>query len=121
MIWWPISTRPISASIAPRPKASALIARFSRRQAGAQRLGLSLWELLPGEAAYPYHFHLVDEELVVVLEGRPSLRTPDGWRDLERGETHPSLQASRALISSSTGDRRPSGSFRSAAPAFPTS
>ncbi len=56
------------------------------RQAGAQRLGLSLWELLPGEAAYPYHFHLVDEELVVVLEGRPSLRTPDGWRDLERGE-----------------------------------
>jgi len=55
------------------------------RQAGAERLGLSLWELPPGEAAYPYHFHLVDEELIVVLEGSPLLRTPQGWRELARG------------------------------------
>jgi uncharacterized cupin superfamily protein len=60
-------------------------ARVSR-QAGAERLGLSLWEVPPGQAAYPYHAHLTEEELVVVLEGRPSLRTPDGWRDLEQGE-----------------------------------
>lgn len=56
------------------------------RQVGAQRLGLSLWELPPGEAAYPYHFHLVDEELIAVLEGSPSLRTPEGWRELAAGE-----------------------------------
>jgi len=56
------------------------------RQAGAQRLGLSLWEVPPGQAAYPYHAHLTEEEIVVVLDGRPSLRTPDGWRELERGE-----------------------------------
>jgi len=37
------------------------------RQAGAEHLGLSLWELPAGEAAYPYHFHLADEELIVVL------------------------------------------------------
>jgi uncharacterized cupin superfamily protein len=60
-------------------------ARISR-QAGAERLGVSLWHVLPGEAAYPYHAHLTEEELVVVLEGRPSLRTPEGWRDLECGE-----------------------------------
>jgi uncharacterized cupin superfamily protein len=60
-------------------------ARVSR-QAGAERLGLSLWEVPPGEAAYPYHAHLTEEELVIVLEGRPSLRTPAGWRDLEQGE-----------------------------------
>jgi uncharacterized cupin superfamily protein len=60
-------------------------ARLSR-QAGSERLGLSLWELPPGEAAYPYHFHLGEEELVVVLDGRPSLRTPEGWRDLDQGE-----------------------------------
>jgi uncharacterized cupin superfamily protein len=60
-------------------------ARLSR-QAGAERLGLSLWELPPGEAAYPYHAHLGEEELVVVLEGRPSLRTPAGWRELDEGE-----------------------------------
>ena len=56
------------------------------RQAGAERLGLSLWELPPGEAAYPYHLHLAEEEMVVVLAGRPSLRTPEGWRELEQGE-----------------------------------
>jgi uncharacterized cupin superfamily protein len=60
-------------------------ARISR-QAGAERLGLSLWDLPPAEAAYPYHAHLTEEELVVVLEGRPSLRTPGGWRELEQGE-----------------------------------
>jgi uncharacterized cupin superfamily protein len=56
------------------------------RQAGAERVGLSLWELPPGEAAYPYHFHLSDEELIVVLDGRPSLRTPAGWSELATGE-----------------------------------
>jgi uncharacterized cupin superfamily protein len=60
-------------------------ARLSR-QAGAERLGLSLWEVPPGQAAYPYHAHLNEEELVIVLEGSPSLRTPDGWRNLEQGE-----------------------------------
>ena len=60
-------------------------ARLSR-QAGAERLGLSLWEVPPGEAAYPYHAHVTEEELVVVLAGRPSLRTPDGWREMEQGE-----------------------------------
>jgi uncharacterized cupin superfamily protein len=53
---------------------------------GAESIGTSLWELPPGEAAYPYHFHFSDEELIVVLSGRPSLRTPEGVRELERGE-----------------------------------
>jgi uncharacterized cupin superfamily protein len=56
------------------------------RQVGAERLGMGLWELPPGQAAYPYHFHLTEEELVVVMAGRPSLRTPEGWRELEQGE-----------------------------------
>jgi uncharacterized cupin superfamily protein len=60
-------------------------ARISR-QAGAERLGASLWEVAPGQAAYPYHAHMTEEELVIVLAGRPSLRTPDGWRELEQGE-----------------------------------
>jgi uncharacterized cupin superfamily protein len=64
------------------------IARRARlsQQAGSRRLGLSLWEVPPGQAAYPYHWHLGEEEMVIVLEGRPSLRTPDGWRELAQGE-----------------------------------
>ena len=56
------------------------------RQAGCERLGASLWAIPAGEAAYPYHFHLGEEELLIVLSGRPSLRTPCGWPDLEEGE-----------------------------------
>lgn len=53
---------------------------------GTELIGASLWEVPPGEAAYPYHFHYSDEELVIVLSGRPSLRTPEGIRELEEGE-----------------------------------
>jgi uncharacterized cupin superfamily protein len=56
------------------------------RQAGTERVGLSLWELPPGQAAYPYHWHIAEEEVVVVLDGRPSLRTPEGWSDLAPGD-----------------------------------
>jgi len=56
------------------------------RQAGSRRLGASVWELPAGQAAYPYHAHLGEEEVIVVLSGRPALRTPDGWRELEPGE-----------------------------------
>ena len=56
------------------------------RQLGSDKLGASYWELPPGQAAYPYHWHMTEEELLVVTDGRPSLRTPDGWRDLEAGE-----------------------------------
>jgi uncharacterized cupin superfamily protein len=53
---------------------------------GSRRLGASVWKLPPGETAYPYHFHYADEELVFVLSGRPTLRTPEGLRGLEPGE-----------------------------------
>ena len=55
-------------------------------QLGSERIGLSLWEMPAGEAAYPYHYHLAEEELLIVLSGRPSLRTPNGWRELDEGE-----------------------------------
>jgi uncharacterized cupin superfamily protein len=55
-------------------------------QLGTELIGASLWEVPPGEAAYPYHFHYSDEELLIVLSGRPTLRTPEGERELEVGE-----------------------------------
>jgi uncharacterized cupin superfamily protein len=55
-------------------------------KAGSKRLGASTYELPPGEATFPYHYHLANEELLIVLAGRPHLRTPEGWRQLEEGE-----------------------------------
>jgi uncharacterized cupin superfamily protein len=56
------------------------------RQAGCRALGASVYELPPGEAICPYHWHEANEEMLVVLAGRPRMRTPDGWRQLEPGE-----------------------------------
>jgi uncharacterized cupin superfamily protein len=57
------------------------------QQAGAKKLGVSLWDVPPGEAAYPYHWHVVDEEVVVVLDDGLSLRGADGeWRALRAGD-----------------------------------
>ena len=53
---------------------------------GSELIGASLFEVPAGEAAYPYHFHFADEELLVVLSGSPSLRTPEGVRELTEGE-----------------------------------
>ena len=56
------------------------------RQAGARALGASLFELAPGGATFPLHAHLANEELLLVLAGRPTLTTPDGERALAEGE-----------------------------------
>jgi len=56
------------------------------RQAGAERLGASLFALAPGCAAFPMHYHLGNEEMLIVIAGKPSLRTPGGERELEIGE-----------------------------------
>jgi uncharacterized cupin superfamily protein len=48
-------------------------------------LGASVYELGPGNFAV-YHYHHGSEELLVVLRGRPTLRTPDGERVLAEGE-----------------------------------
>lgn len=55
-------------------------------KAGTELIGATIWELDPGATAYKYHFHYGEEELLIVLEGRPSLRTPEGTRELETGE-----------------------------------
>jgi uncharacterized cupin superfamily protein len=48
-------------------------------------LGASVYELGPGNTA-SYHFHHGSEELLIVLRGRPTLRTPDGERQVAEGE-----------------------------------
>jgi uncharacterized cupin superfamily protein len=50
---------------------------------GGEQLGLSLYELPPGLSICPYHYENAEEEWLIVLVGRPTLRTPDGERELE--------------------------------------
>jgi uncharacterized cupin superfamily protein len=53
---------------------------------GATRLGASIYELPPGESVCPYHYEHAEEEWVIVLSGRPTLRTPEGEEELEAGD-----------------------------------
>ena len=48
-------------------------------------LGATVYELGPGNFMV-YHAHHGSEELLIVLRGRPTLRTPDGERVLVEGE-----------------------------------
>jgi uncharacterized cupin superfamily protein len=58
----------------------------SKRLVGrGQELGASLYELGRGNFMI-YHAHHGSEELLLVLRGRPTLRTPEGERRLEEGE-----------------------------------
>jgi uncharacterized cupin superfamily protein len=58
----------------------------SKRLPRGPGLGASVYELGPDNFAV-YHFHHGMEELLVVLRGRPTLRTPDGERQLDEGES----------------------------------
>ena len=49
-----------------------------------EQLGATLYQLDPGDFAV-YHFHHANEELLILLRGRPTLRTPDGERQLDEG------------------------------------
>jgi uncharacterized cupin superfamily protein len=53
---------------------------------GGDRLGLSVYQMPPGQSICPYHWE-TDEEWLVVLEGRATLRTPEGETELGPWDT----------------------------------
>jgi len=53
---------------------------------GAARVGMTVYELPPGQAVCPYHFHWGDEEWLIVVAGTPTVRTPEGETVLDAGD-----------------------------------
>jgi uncharacterized cupin superfamily protein len=53
--------------------------------AGAVQLGMTVYELAPGQGMV-FHYHVQREELLVVVSGTLSLRTARGWDDVGAGE-----------------------------------
>ena len=51
-------------------------------QLGAKQTGASLYELPPGQSLCPYHYEYGEEEWLLVIEGTPSVRTPEGTEQL---------------------------------------
>jgi uncharacterized cupin superfamily protein len=50
---------------------------------GAEETGTTVYELPPGESVCPYHYEYGEEEWLLVLAGRPSVRDPEGTEQLE--------------------------------------
>ena len=51
--------------------------RFGPR-IGAKMLGGSIYDVPPGESICPYHYEYGNEEWLIVLDGRPTLRHAEG-------------------------------------------
>jgi uncharacterized cupin superfamily protein len=62
------------------------MSRFGPR-IGATRIGGSLYEIAVGQSICPYHYELGDEEWMIVLTGRPTVRHPGGEEELAPGDT----------------------------------
>jgi uncharacterized cupin superfamily protein len=67
-------------------------AGFHQREAalrellGGSMLGMSVYDLEPGEKTWPYHYELAEEEWLLVVRGVPTLREPGGERTLREGD-----------------------------------
>lgn len=47
---------------------------------------VSVYEIPPLKSAYPYHYHLQDEETFFILSGEGMLKTPEGERPVSAGD-----------------------------------
>jgi uncharacterized cupin superfamily protein len=53
---------------------------------GASTTGATMYELVPGQSICPYHYEVAEEEWLLVLEGRPTIRHPEGEDELAPGD-----------------------------------
>jgi len=87
---------------------------WRRKRVAGEHLGASLYALPPGQATFPYHYELGNDELLVVVSGTPTLRTSEGERELGPGDCihFPSGEAGAHQVVNRSGARRASSSSR---------
>ncbi len=49
-------------------------------------LHFDIKSLIPGKFSYPYHFHRNAEELFIILQGEGTLRSPQGFQTIAKGD-----------------------------------
>lgn len=52
----------------------------------AEKTMVSVYEIPPKKSAYPYHYHLKNEETFYIISGEGMLRTPKGERTVRAGD-----------------------------------
>lgn len=62
---------------------------YIKRDAGGAELKSSyvmFYEIAPGKSNYPYHYHVLCEEVFYILRGQGLLKTPEGERVVGAGD-----------------------------------
>ena len=81
-----LSETELKANTSPIPhfswKSSLPLEEISR----SKYLHFDIKSLFPGKFSYPYHFHRNAEELFIILEGKATLRSPEGYQTIEKGD-----------------------------------
>ena len=74
------------AAIGETPPGFAFREVSASGRTGDELIGATVYEFDPGNQLWPYHFHVGNEEWIVVVSGTPTLRTPAGERELRAGD-----------------------------------
>jgi len=79
---------------------------------GSELIGGSMYEVEPGNKLWPFHTHHANEEWVIVVRGRPTLRSPDGEQDLREGDVAVFPRGQRPKCGAGNGVEAHAVSFR---------
>jgi uncharacterized cupin superfamily protein len=73
---------------------------------GGKKLGMSVYRIRPGQSICPYHYEIGQDEWLFVLTGRPTLRTPEGERQLGAWDVvfFPDGEAGAHKVTNGTGE-----------------
>lgn len=53
---------------------------------GSKHFMFDIRKLLPGKYSFPYHYHRNAEELMMIISGSLTMRTPEGFQIVNQGE-----------------------------------
>lgn len=56
------------------------------KRGDARQCIVAIYEVAPGKSAYPYHFHVKNEEIFYIISGSGILKTPDGEKTVSAGD-----------------------------------
>jgi uncharacterized cupin superfamily protein len=73
---------------------------------GGQKLGVTVYRIRPGQSICPYHYEIGFDEWLIVLRGRPTLRTPAGEQELRPWDVafFPDGEAGAHKVTNNTGE-----------------
>jgi len=60
--------------------------KYLDKMASSDQMYFDIRELGPGKYSFPYHYHRGAEEMMVILQGGCTMRTPEGFSKVQQGD-----------------------------------